>query len=180
MSCPFAAALSVDLFPRPTPAEKGQRATDLFLRRFLQDLADVPSLPLGERTRLLDHHPVAHIAVVGLGVRQELAGPADVLLIHRMHDDVFDRHHHRLLHLVRYHHTGLGALIRALLGALRSRFFVSHCLRSPLSRRVDRSPRTTSGRGYALDFSPSSVLMRAISRRTSRIFMGLSTLPVLR
>ena len=133
------------------------------LRSSPRHFAHVPALPLRERTGLLDHHAVADVDVGVLGVREELARAPDVLLIHPVLDEVLDRHHDGLLHLVRDHHAGLGPLRCCLLPS-----FV-RCLSSPFSSPVTRADR-----------SSSSVLMRAISRRTSRIFIGFSIRPVAR
>ena len=93
---------------------------------------------------------------VVLGVREELARPLDVLLIHPVLDEVLHGHDDGLLHLVRHDDAGLGALV------LRSCFFgffgCSHGL-SPSPFRLRR------------------VLMRAISRRTCFTFDGASIGP---
>src|SRR5439155_575047 len=70
-----------------------------------EDLADPPALLLRERPGLLDQHPVAHPALVGLVVRLQLLRRPDHALVARMAEHPLDPHHARLLHRVRHDHA---------------------------------------------------------------------------
>src|SRR6185295_16884736 len=67
------------------------------LARLVQDFADVPPLPLGERAGLLDDHAIADVDVRLLAVSEELARPLDVLLVHPVFDEILHGDHDGLL-----------------------------------------------------------------------------------
>src|SRR5262249_16388266 len=68
-----------------------------------EDLADPPALLLGERPGLLDQHPVAHSALVGLVVRLELLRRPHHTLVARMAEHPLHPPHPPLLHRVPPH-----------------------------------------------------------------------------
>lgn len=55
--------------------------------------------------RRIQPNPVADVAAFGLVVRHELGGALDVAVVHLVVEETVDRHHYRLLHLVRHHDT---------------------------------------------------------------------------
>src|SRR5262249_17796564 len=65
-----------------------------------EDLADPPALLLRQGPGLLDQHPIADPALVGLVVRLQLLRRADHTLIAGMAVHPLDPHHARLLHRV--------------------------------------------------------------------------------
>src|SRR2546423_13838809 len=84
----------------------------------LHHLDHAPPLVLGDGTRLHDADQVADPALVALVVSLEILTALNDLLVERMAAQVGDLHHHRLVHLVRYHAPGpylAGSPRRALL-----------------------------------------------------------------
>ena len=51
------------------------------------------------------NYPIADVALVGLVVSHELAGPLHVPVIGLVVEEAIHGDHHRLLHLVRHHHS---------------------------------------------------------------------------
>src|SRR3954464_3564581 len=110
-----------------------------------------PALQLRDRLALLDPHHVARLEFVLLVVRVIVLGATDRLLVDRVREAAIDAHHHRLGLLVADDH--------ALKGTFRhieaSYFFFARC-------------------------SAAMVLIRAMSRRASRIRVVFSSCPVAR
>src|SRR6266511_634175 len=78
-----------------------------FSRCPAQDLANAPPLVLRQRTRLLDHDPVADLRHVRLVDGLEPLRPRDDPLVARMAVHALDLDHASLGHLVAHHHTFL-------------------------------------------------------------------------
>src|SRR6266540_559356 len=90
-----------------------------------KDLPDAPSLVLGQRPRLFEQDPVAHLARIGLVVSFEPLRPRDDPLVAGMAVHALDDHHARLGHLVAHHHAflrlGLAHVARLLSARARRR-----------------------------------------------------------
>src|SRR5437868_4824626 len=110
-----------------------------------------PALQLRDRLALLDPHHVARMELTVLVVRVVVLRAADRLLVDRMGEAAIDPHHHRLGLLVADDH----ALQRTFRHLDPLYFFFARC-------------------------SAATVLMRAISRRASRIREVFSNCPVAR
>src|SRR4029453_15876605 len=76
------------------------------------DFPDPPALLLGQRPRLLEEHPVARLAGVGLVVGLEPLGAPHHALVARMSVHALDQHHASLGHLVAHHHAFPGLRLR--------------------------------------------------------------------
>src|SRR3974390_2833814 len=113
-----------------------------------------PALAPGQRAAGRDGDHVALAALVFLIVRQELGGAAHVLAVVRMLDQALHRHGDGLVHLAADHTTGERTL-RLALGLV-----VGRHRPSPWTR-----------------FWFSTVLTRAIERRTRRNWSGLAGWP---
>src|SRR4051812_39506565 len=126
--------------------------------RPLDDPPHAPALARGQRTARDDLHDVADAAAACLVVRHELAAHADVLVVARVQ--------HATVHL---HDDGLlarDARDRALLRHAPAKGLALLRLRHVGAHRAsDRAAR---------DFSPSTVRLRAMVLRTSRILFGFS------
>src|SRR6185437_15486167 len=109
-----------------------------------------PALVLGDRPALLDEHQVADLEGLFLVVGVELLGAPHRLLEQRMRVAPLHLDHH-----------GLGVLVG------------HHCaLQNPLRHRLDPQPLS-----WPLRFCTCTVLMRAMSRRTSRTREVFSSCP---
>src|SRR6266542_102474 len=90
-----------------------------------EDLPDAPALVLGQRPRLFEQDPVAHLARIGLVLSFEPLRPRDATLVAGMAVHALDDHHARLGHLVAHHHAflrlGLAHVARLLSARARRR-----------------------------------------------------------
>src|SRR5882724_156950 len=90
-----------------------------------EDLPDPPALVLGQRPRLFEQDPVAHLTRIGLVVSFEPLRPRDDPLVAGMAVHALDDHHARLGHLVAHHHAflrlGLAHVDRLLSARVRHR-----------------------------------------------------------
>src|SRR5580704_12734986 len=116
-----------------------------------------PALQLGNRRMLLDLHDIAHRTFVLLVMGVVLLGAAHRLLHHRVREAALDPHHDGLRLLVAHHF--------ALQNALRHRS-------APQNLAVHLAA--------AARLVCAVVLMRAMSRRTSRTRAVLASCPVAR
>src|SRR5215813_3661520 len=91
-----------------------------------EDLPDAPPPVLGQRPCLLEEHPVAHLARVGLVMSLESLRPRDDPLVAGVAIDALDDHHAGLGHLVAHHH----AFLRLGLGHVTDLL----CARAPLAQ----------------------------------------------
>src|SRR6266545_51423 len=85
-----------------------------FLRRPVEDLADPPPLALRQGPGLLDQHPVADLAPIGLVVGLELLGPSHDPLVAGVAVHALDEDHAGLGHLIAHHHALSRLLVRHL------------------------------------------------------------------
>src|ERR1700730_1160780 len=125
--------------------------------RALGALDHDPSLQFGDRRMLLDLHDIADRARVALVMRVVFLGAAHRLLHDRMRKPAFDPHHDGLRLLVAHH------------------FALQHPLRH-LSAPQDKSVHLA----VAARLPCAAVLMRAMSRRTSRTRDVFASCPVAR
>src|SRR3984893_3145767 len=125
--------------------------------RALGALDHDPSLQLGDRRMLLDLHDIADRARVALVMRVVFFGAAHRLLHDRVRKPAFDPHHDGLRLLVAHH------------------FALQHPFRH-LSAPQDKSVHLA----VAARLPCAAVLMRAMSRRTSRTRDVFASCPVAR
>src|SRR5512136_3125989 len=115
--------------------------------RLLQHLLDGPALLAAHGLALHDLHQIAHLGRVIRVMCFVLGRLADNLVVQRMALQVFDRHHHGLLHFVAGHATDETLALFP--------HFTSPCRCPAASAAISRSRRM--------------VFRRAISRRTAEI-----------
>src|SRR6185437_6028591 len=113
------------------------------LPRPIDDLDHAPTLVLRQGARLRDPHRVAGLGGVLLVVRFDPLGAGYHLAVHRMRHTTFDRHHHRLLHLVAHHEASARLARGPGLGAVRIGH-LSHWSVAPLTRAPRRHSPASS------------------------------------
>src|SRR6266542_4274554 len=161
-----------------------------FLRRPREDLADPPPLALRQGPGLLDQHPVADLAPIGLVVGLELLGPSHDPLVAGVAVHALDEDHAGLGHLVAHHHALSRLLVRHLCSCYS--FPWAPGLRHAVPRRdltlacsFAPRPPLPPGVGYALrpmlsSRSRRTVFALARSRRARPTRAGLFATPMAR